>query len=179
MLENTDVILGEDAANLRAKKRFILRNRLDSANQIGGGRVLKQIASGSGLQSPHDIGFIDVHTQNDHGYGRMLSHNRFGRLDAVENRHAHVHHHHIWFERRDQLNRFTSVLAFADNFQIGLALKQRSQPRAHNNMVVSQQYPELLHGQFSRSADELGSGSSTRRRVPRAGSESTFNTPPS
>jgi hypothetical protein len=40
-------------------------------------------------------------------------------------------------------------------------------------------YPSLTRPLNSpESADAFGSGRSTRRRVPRAGSDSTFNTPP-
>ena len=35
LLENADVVLSQDAAHFRAKKRLILRNRLDGTDQIG------------------------------------------------------------------------------------------------------------------------------------------------
>src|SRR5580692_6402779 len=47
LLENTDVVLRQDTAYLRAEKRLALRNRLNGTDQIGGGRVLQQIASSS------------------------------------------------------------------------------------------------------------------------------------
>jgi len=35
LLENADIVLSQDAAHLRAKERLVLRNRLNSTDQIG------------------------------------------------------------------------------------------------------------------------------------------------
>src|ERR1700745_1398986 len=55
LLENGEVVLRQDSAHLRAEERLALRNRLNSTDQIGSGRVLQQIASSSGFQSTHHI----------------------------------------------------------------------------------------------------------------------------
>src|SRR6476646_1297806 len=86
-----------------------------------------------------------MHTEDNYGGTWMLADNRFGSLDTVQNRHAHVHHYHIWFERGGEFDRFPTVLTFAYNLQVGLALKQRAQPGTHDNVVVGQQYPQFLH----------------------------------
>jgi hypothetical protein len=62
-----------------------------------------------------------------------------GRLDAVEHRHADVHHHDPGLERFREGDRFGAIRCFADDPHVWLGLQDGAQAGAHDGLVVGEQ----------------------------------------
>src|SRR3990172_5518673 len=178
LLQHTDVVLHQHLADCGTEKGLAFRNNLHGANQVGLGGVLEEVASRASLEGSHQVTFVVVHTQDDDGGPRVLVDNLAGCLYAVQNGHADVHDYHVWIERRGELCGLSSVASFAHHFEVGLAFQQESQPTPHHRVIVGQQNPNFLHEFFpGKVAFSNLKGSSIFRRVPRPGSDATWNVP--
>ncbi len=62
-----------------------------------------------------------------------------GRLDAVEDRHADVHHHDVRLERLREGDRFGAVGGLPDDLQVRLGFENGAQPSTHHGLVVGEQ----------------------------------------
>jgi hypothetical protein len=69
-----------------------------------------------------------------------------GCLQAVEARHAHVHHHHVGLEPRGHGDGLEPVSGFGDDRQ-AVVLQQATQRGAHGRGVIRDQYP-WRHGRL-------------------------------
>ena len=63
------------------------------------------------------------------------------RLDAVQNRHGDVHHHHVRPMLLRQRHRLAAVGRLRHHLKARLALQQHAQAFAHDRVVVRQQDP--------------------------------------
>jgi hypothetical protein len=53
--------------------------------------------------------------------------NSLDRFDTIEVRHLNIHQNYVRLEFSRQIDRFSSIAGFADNFKIGLLGEQKCQ----------------------------------------------------
>ena len=75
-----------------------------------------------------------------------------GRLDAVEHRHAHVHHDDVGPQPAGQVDRGTPVAALADHLEVGLGVDDRREAGADQGLVVADEHADGHVGGASRPA---------------------------
>jgi hypothetical protein len=88
-----------------------------------------------------------VHAEHDHLRIRQRRANLAAGLDAVQARHADIHHHHVRFQFPGHGHGFTPVIGFSDHREVGLGIHHHAQTGANQGVVVGQQDAGLLHAQ--------------------------------
>ena len=86
------------------------------------------------------------------------------RLDAVEPRHADVHHDDVGPQPQRRLHRLGAVLRLADDLEVGLDVEHGPEAAAHERVVVGDEDADRAHarspssGRLARTAKPSRSG---------------------
>ncbi len=78
------------------------------------------------------------------GISRIALVDQFCCFDAVQVGHADIRQDHVGVQVLGQLDHFIPVRGFPDHLDIGLGVKQQHESLADHDMVVSDQYLDLL-----------------------------------
>ncbi len=118
------------------EKRLVLGKRLDRLDEQGVGFGFEDEAFRAGLENlpDHVIGLIRGEDEDLGAWQPPLDLLR--RIEAVELRHAHVHHHNVGFEEKRLLDRLTAGRGDATNFPARLSFDDRARAFAHDVVIV-------------------------------------------
>src|ERR1039458_8845509 len=144
-LQPAHVVLQQYLADRGTEERLPGSGGADGARQVGFGRVLKQVGLGSRFQCPEHVPFVGVHTEHDHLRIRQRRANLVGRLDAIQARHADIHHYHVRFQFPGHGHSFTPVAGFSDDGEVGFGIHHHAQTRANQRVVVGKQHADRVH----------------------------------
>src|ERR1017187_3101238 len=144
-LEPAHVVLQQHLAYCGTEERLPGSGGADGARQVGFGGVLEEVGFGSRFQSAEHVPFVGVHTEHDHLRIGQRRTNLAGRLDAIQARHADIHHHDVRLQFPGHGHRFTPVVGFSDNGEVGLGVDNHAQARANQGVVVGKQHANRVH----------------------------------
>ena len=126
--------------------------------------LLGQIADGSVLDRPLDIGIAAVRGEHDHlGIGAVLD-DHAGGLEAAEQRHLDVHQDDRWTQRSRPIDRLAAVRRFADDGDARIIGEVQTQTGADHVVIIGQQQGQGVHGGSFVCVLESRSSCATRQR---------------
>ena len=116
----------------------------DRVYQFGGGGVLEQEAAGAGPQRLIHV-VVEVeggeHQHPRPGRAGCVAEDLAGRLQAVHDRHSHVHQNDVGPQVPRQADRVRAVGGLAHHQQAGLGGEHRGEALPHHRLVVDDQAP--------------------------------------
>src|SRR6266436_1660305 len=138
------------------------------------GRLLQDHASRAQSHRAYNVPVVFGRSQHDNAGGELIEINLLENGEAVFIRHAQVEQKDIGFELGQHLNAIIPIGCLAHNGDVIIAIEELAQTFTEDGMIVSHQDANLLFcvlGHISR-------GTSTVKREPCPGVDSTVNTPP-
>ncbi len=123
-----------------------------SNQQLIRGRVLHDVAAGTGRQQPLGVDQFIVHRENQHRQIWTLGVHIAHQLEPVPLRQRNIDDDHVRRERADRGARFAFSLHFATNRQVGLRLDHAPQALADDRVVVHDENTPLHSGGGRRSS---------------------------
>jgi len=104
------------------------RDRPDAVEQVGRRDVLEQEPAGSGTQRRVDV-LVEVERGEHQDPCREPGGDDLpGGLQAVHDRHPHVHQHDIGMQRPGHRHGLRAVAGLADHLDVGLGLQRHAEP---------------------------------------------------
>ena len=121
----------------------------DGGGDVGGVRVLEQVAGGAGLQRGPDLRLLDERGDGDDLDVRPAALDLGGGGHAVHVRHLQVHQHDVGqlagaVEDGELVERAAAVAGFADDGHPRFGREVGGEPRPHDLVVVDQEHAHGL-----------------------------------
>ena len=138
VLQLTNIVFHQHAADGRTKKGLTLTNRADGVDEIRFGRFLQQVAASPCLEGAKHIAFVGMHTQHDDRHARLPGGDLARSLDAIHVGHGDIQHRDVRFEGLRQSHRLPTVAGLADHLKILLFFQNQAQPAPHYSMIFRQ-----------------------------------------
>src|SRR5215831_1357597 len=159
----------EALGELRADVPSARGDLAERADQLLGLAVLRYIARRAGLEHSRGDRALGVHAVHEHRQLRMLRLDALYQLDRIGAGHANVHQHDVDRRRAQLLVHVLAVDCLGSNHDVGRHREDVAQPPPHHGVVVSDQYPDLLHSPWT--------GIDTDTWVPSPGTLEMFRLP--
>ena len=105
--------------------------------------VLGQEARGAGVHGVAAEGLVAVHGEDHDRQVGELGVDPPGGLDPVEDRHRHVHHHHVGLELAGQAHGLAAVAGLGHHRHAGV-LERPADRLAQELMVVGEEHPHQI-----------------------------------
>ena len=121
-------------------------DRADGADQLCRGRLLVEIAGGTGAQQVHGVLILGIPRQHEHGQFGPHVLQCLERINAVLVGHGDVEEHDVEFRFANERNGLVAGGSFARDLHVGLVRDELSQSRANDSVVICDQYTN--HGRW-------------------------------
>ena len=163
-------LLDDRSGHGRGEQRVAAGHDADRGCDLLRRRVLEHEPARASPQRVVDVVIEAERGQDQHPRGRLGTHDPAGGLDAVQNRHADVHEHHVGPEPPGGCNRVLAVAGLPHHGGLRLVLQDLAQADPDQRLVVGDQ--QCRHGAG------VHSGSSTRTAKPPPRRADASNLPP-
>ena len=134
--------LQDHAGDHRIEQRLAAPDRLQRAHELGGPRLLENVAARSGNDGGEYVGFVGRTCQEDDLSGRELVPHQSAGLDPRCVRQADIHQDEIREEPPRLRDSLRARAGLGDHLELAVAIEEGDEPPAHDLVVIDDEKAE-------------------------------------